>query len=205
VETRENKPVNPLNPVNPVNPVNRYRSVILFVVIAVFIGVLILLQGKDSFFNLSHRNRVTPGLQAPSFTFPGLDGRMVSLADYRGKVVFLNIWATWCPPCIEEMPSIESLYQTLKGEDFEILAVSVDAMGVKTVAPFMKKYKLNFPVLLDTDATIRNLYGTTGVPESFIIDRKGIVVKKAIGSENWARPETIRFLRNLIAKPVMKN
>jgi thiol-disulfide isomerase/thioredoxin len=125
---------------------------------------------------------------------------MVSLADYKGKVVFLNIWATWCPPCREEMPSMEKLYQELKGKDFEILAVSIDKLGAKVVAPFMKEYKLNFPAILDTEGTIQNLYGTTGVPESFIIDKKGLIEKIIIGPMDWSTPEVVRFFRELIQK-----
>jgi thiol-disulfide isomerase/thioredoxin len=126
---------------------------------------------------------------------------MVNLSDYRGKVVFLNIWATWCPPCREEMPSMEKLYRELRGESFEILAVSIDALGAKAVAPFMKEYRLSFPALLDPQGTVQQLYGTTGIPESFIIDKKGIIAEKIIGARNWATPEVIRFFRNLIQKP----
>ena len=87
--------------------------------------MVILLQGKDLFFNLSHKPRVKARVPAPNFTFPGLDDRKISLTDFKGKVVFLNIWATWCPPCREEMPSMEKLYQELKGNDFQILAVGL--------------------------------------------------------------------------------
>ena len=184
-----------------IKTVDRYKSIALVVLFAIMFGVLILLQGKDSFLNLSNQTRVKPGLPAPNFTFPGLDGKMVSLTDYKDKVVFLNIWATWCPPCREEMPSMEKLYKELKGEDFEILAVSIDALGAKAVAPFMKEYKLSFPALLNPEGTIQRLYGTTGIPESFIINKEGIVEQKIIGPRDWATPEAIRFFRNLIKKP----
>jgi len=118
---------------------------------------------------------------------------MVSLSDYKGKVVFLNIWATWCPPCREEMPSMEKLYQKLKGEDFEILAVSIDVLGARAVAPFMKEYKLSFPALLDPEGTVQRLYGTTAIPESFIIAKDGVIVSKVTGAKDWASPDTIRF------------
>ena len=109
----------------------------LIVLIVVGVGIIVLLQTKDSSFNLSRKPRLEKGVPAPNFTLPGLDGKMVSLADYKGKVVLLNIWATWCPPCVEEMPSMEKLYQELKGEGFEILAVSIDVLGAKAVIPFM--------------------------------------------------------------------
>lgn len=162
-------------------------------------GLLILfsLEQNNSYLKFSP---LKTGLPAPDFTFPGLDGKMVSLSDYRGNVVLVNIWATWCPPCVDEMPSMERLYQELKGENFEILAVSIDSLGTKAVAPFMKKYNLSFPALMDPDGTIKNLYQTTGVPESFIINKQGILIQKVIGPRDWARPEIIGFFRDLLQK-----
>ena len=164
------------------------------------VGIIVLLQTKDSSFNLSGKPRLGKGVPALNFTFPGLDGKKVSLADYKGKVVLLNIWATWCAPCVAEMPSMEKLYQELKGKDFEILAVSIDASGAKDVLPFMKKYKLSFPALTDTRGAIKELYQTTGVPESIIIDKDGIIVEKVIGPRDWATPGAIRYFRNLIQR-----
>lgn len=178
----------------------RRKHITLFVFIIIAVAVVILLQGKDSFFT-SYKPRVKVGLPAPNFTFPGLDGKKVSLTDFKGKVVFVNIWATWCPPCREEMPSMEKLYQELKGKDFEILAVSIDTLGASVVAPFMKEYKLSFPALLDPEGTIKNLYGTTGVPESFIIGKNGIIEQIVIGPMDWSTPEVLRFFRNLTQRP----
>ena len=178
-----------------------FKSTTLFLLIVVMVGIFILLRGKDAFFNPTEQPRIEPGLPAPNFTYPGLDGKKISLTDYRGKVVLLNIWATWCPPCVEEMPSMERLYRKLQGEDFVILTVSIDTSGAKVVVPFMRKYKLTFPALIDYEGTIRELYETTGVPESFIIDKKGILVKKIIGPLDWASPEVYRFFRNLIPMP----
>jgi len=172
--------------------------IIVFIMIAV--PIVVFLLWYVSFINRSHRVLVLVGDTAPNFTFPGLDGKMVSLTDYRGKVVFLNIWATWCPPCRKEMPSMEKLYQQLKGEDFEILAVSVDTAGATAVGPFMKELHLSFPALLDTRGTVQNLYGTTGLPESFIIGRKGIIEKIVIGPTEWSTPEMVRFFRDLLRK-----
>jgi peroxiredoxin len=180
---------------------SRLKPVILFILITGVLGIFILLQGKNMFFNTPKPSRVKIGIPAPNFTLPELDGNTVSLTDYRGKVVLLNIWATWCPPCVEEMPSMESLYTSLRGKDFEILAVSIDTTGAKAVAPFMRKHQLSFPVLVDPKGTIKFLYGTTGVPESFIIDKKGIINQIIIGPKNWAAPEVVRFFRNLIQKP----
>ena len=176
------------------------QSIAFILLIIVVLGLIILSQGKNSLFDPAGRTRLKMGQPAPNFTLPNLDNKMISLADYKGKVVLLNIWATWCPPCVEEMPSMEKLYQTFKGQDFEILAVSIDVTGAKDVAPFMKKYKLNFPALLDPKGSIKVLYQTTGVPESFIIDKQGILVEKVIGARDWANPKFISFFQNLIVK-----
>ena len=181
---------------------NRMKLITIFLLIVIMAGVFFLLQMKGSSFDQDKKPVVKPGLPAPNFTLPGLDGKMVSLTDYKGKVVFLNIWATWCLPCREEMPSMEKLYNELKGEEFEILAVSIDALGAKVVAPFMKEHRLSFPALLDPEGTIRRLYWTTGIPESYIIDKSGIIVKKIIGARDWTSPESVRFFRDLIQRPL---
>jgi peroxiredoxin len=178
-----------------------YRAVILVFLVVAALVILFVLNREKSLFAPFSFNPLKAGQPAPDFTFPGLDGKMVSLSDYKGKVVLVNIWATWCPPCVDEMPSMEKLYRELKDENFEILAVSIDALGKKAVAPFMKKYNLSFPALMDPDGTIKDLYQTTGVPESFIINKDGILVEKIIGSRNWADPAVVRYLRDLISQP----
>lgn len=176
------------------------KNITLIFLLIVGIGIVILLQIKDDSMNQTGQARLGKGATAPDFTLPGLDGKMVRLADQKGKVVFLNIWATWCPPCVDEMPSMERLYQQLKGEDFEILAVSVDKQGAEAVLPFMKKHNLNFTALIDAKGSLQNKYRTTGVPETFIIDRNGIIVEKVIGPRDWAAPDAIGFFQNLIQK-----
>ncbi|MBT8373411.1 MAG: TlpA family protein disulfide reductase [Deltaproteobacteria bacterium] len=175
-------------------------KILLIFLFIVGAGIIVLLQTKDSYLNISGKPRLAKGVPAPDFTLPDIIGKMVSLTDYKGKVVFLNIWATWCPPCVEEMPSMEKLQQELKDENFKILAVSVDVSGAKAVIPFVKKHKLSFSILTDTKGAIKSLYQTTRVPESFIIDKNGIIVEKIIGPRDWAASGAIRFFRNLIQK-----
>jgi peroxiredoxin len=172
---------------------------ILFVLITSVVLIVFLREEKDS--TLKTVRPIQPGVEAPLFTYPDLNGKEVSLADHRGKVVVVNVWATWCPPCRQEMPSMQKLYEKFKGENFEILAVSIDSEGSEAVTPFMRKMNLTFPALLDPGETIRSLYGITGVPESFIIDKKGIVLEKIIGPINWATPEVFLFFKDLINKP----
>ena len=172
---------------------------LIFLLIVAF-GIVVLLQTKDDSMNLTGQARLGRGAQAPDFNLPGLDGKMVRLADQRGKVVFLNIWATWCPPCVDEMPSMEKLHQQLKDEDFEILAVSIDKQGAEAVLPFMKKHNLSFTALIDAEGSLKYEYQTTGVPETFIIDRNGVIVEKVIGPRDWAAPDVIGYFRKLIQK-----
>ncbi len=181
-------------------PINLTAAFIVFLMITTLLVVWSLKQ-NNPFFQSANQAPVRVGLPAPDFTYSGLDGKKVSLSDYRGKVVFINIWATWCTPCVEEMPSMQKLYQKLKGENFEILAVSIDSKGAKVVAPFMKKYQLTFPALIDYMSTIKRIYKTTGVPESYIIDKDGILAKKVIGPLDWSQPDVLRLFRDMIQKP----
>ena len=180
---------------------NYPMAVFIFVAVTVLV-VILSLKLNDSSFKFSNQVAIKDNLPAPDFTFPGLDGEMIRLSDYKGKVVLVNIWATWCPPCVDEMPSMEKLYQKFKGENFEILAVSIDEPGLKAVAPFMKKSNLTFPALIDSEGTIKAVYGITGVPESFIIDKQGILIKKIVGPVDWAAPNVFQFFNELIQKPL---
>jgi len=144
---------------------------------------------------------VAIGQPAPDFTLPNLNGKLVSLHDNKGKIIFLNFWATWCVPCRKEMPSMEKLYQALKGEPFEILAVSIDSYGADVVAPFMADYQLSFPALLDTDGTVRRRYNVNNIPQTFIIDKEGVIVSKFIGSHDWSDEKEIQHFRDLVQRP----
>ncbi len=181
---------------------DRYKSIILVAVIAAAFGIYMLFQLKGPSHNPYKQPIVVASRPAPDFTLSRLNDEMTRLSDYRGKVVFLNIWATWCAPCREEMPAMEKLYQELKEEAFEILAVSIDVSGAKAVAPFMQEYKLSFPALLDPKGIVKRLYSLTGIPETYIIDKNGIIVSKIIGPRDWAGPEAIRFFRSLAQKPI---
>lgn len=177
---------------------NARTSIFLIALIVLGAVILFWLQVKDDVsVNPTGQARLGKGLPAPDFSLPALDGQRIRLSDYRGKVVLLNIWATWCLPCVEEMPSMERLHQTMSEEDFKILAVSIDASGAEAVRAFMKHHGLSFTALSDPQNTIRSLYQITGVPESFIIDRNGVIVEKVIGPRDWAAADTVGFLREL--------
>lgn len=139
------------------------------------------------------------GQLAPGFSVSRLDGQEVKLADYKGKVVFLNFWATWCAPCKEEMPSMERLYQKMKGKPFEILAVSVDQGDSQPlIQEFLKTTPVSFPIFRDPEQGIsKKQYRTTGVPESFIIGKDGKLVKRVIGGYEWDQPQIIEYFEKL--------
>ncbi|MFN8640600.1 MAG: TlpA disulfide reductase family protein [Candidatus Binatia bacterium] len=134
---------------------------------------------------------------AADFTLQALDGTPMRLSDLRGKIVFLNLWATWCPPCRAEMPSMEALYQRLKGRDFAMLAVAQDT-NPADVRAFIQDLHVTFPVLLDSDNHLPGRYGVTGFPETFVIDRNGQVIKHVIGPEEWDDPQIVAYFEDLL-------
>jgi peroxiredoxin len=141
------------------------------------------------------------GYAAPDFTLPDLQGNSYRLSDFRGRVVFLNLWATWCPPCRMEMPSMEALYKRLGQRDFVMLAVAEDEGGAAAVRPFVREVGLTFPVLIDAGGTLSPRYGATGYPETFIIDRNGQVVNHTIGPAEWDSEEMVAYFEKLLAAP----
>jgi len=144
-------------------------------------------------------NLIEVGSRAPQFHAVHLPtGRAVTIDDYRGKVVLLNIWATWCPPCRVEMPSMERLHRKLANTDFRLVAVSVDEEDSTVVNKFVRDFGLTFEILHNQDGTIRRIYQTTGVPESFVIDRDGAIVKKIIGAADWDAPVNETLIRRLL-------
>ena len=150
---------------------------------------------------------IVPGVQAPAFEVPDLAGQEVALEDHRGDVVLLNIWATWCAPCREEMPSMQRLYDEFEGTDFEILAVSVDAPVGQIggdgrpggdVEGFVEEMGLTFPILHDRTQQIQYTYQTTGLPESFLLDRDGVVIKRIAGGTAWDADQHKDLIRRLL-------
>ena len=166
------------------------------VLLLVFVYGRLTREGTDS-------SDTAPRIGKPiaDFILPDLQGRAVQLAALRGKVVFVNVWATWCPPCVEEMPTIQQLYERLHSRGLEILAVSLDALGAQVVVPFVQSRRLSFPTLLDPKNLVQRLYRTVGVPESFIVDKRGILVDKVVGQRDWAHPQQLAQFERLLAMP----
>jgi len=137
------------------------------------------------------------GKPAPDFTLQTLDGKTLRLGDLKGKVVFVNLWATWCPPCREEMPSMVRLYNFMRTRGVEILAVSEDN-DREALRAFVEKYRVTFPVLPDENKRIYNLYRATGVPETHLIDRSGVLRSSTIGPFDWTSPDVVRTVEALL-------
>jgi thiol-disulfide isomerase/thioredoxin len=137
------------------------------------------------------------GTEIVDFELQDLSGATHRLSDFRGKVVFLNFWATWCGPCRFEMPSMEKLYQRLKEEGLEIVAVNLQE-DRSSVEQFVDEYGLSFPVLLDTTGRIGATYGARSIPTTYIVDREGLVIAGTIGTREWDTEDYIRFFEKLL-------
>jgi peroxiredoxin len=170
------------------------------------LGIVLALLGAIGAGAYVMRDELFPievGSRAPSFAARTVDGRneIRTLADYRGRVVVLNIWATWCLPCIREMPTIERLHQTFPYSDLRVVAVSVDDLvGADSVRKYADGLGVTFDVLLDSTHTIDRIYQVTGYPETFVIAKDGTIRKKWIGEADWASPANVALIRELLAQ-----
>jgi cytochrome c biogenesis protein CcmG/thiol:disulfide interchange protein DsbE len=142
---------------------------------------------------------LTVGKIAPEFELPDLVDKSVRLSDFRGKVVFLNFWATWCKPCREEMPSMEILYKNFERDGLVVLAISIDRVTTKKdIPPFVKSLNLTFPILIDSWGQTDKRYKLMGVPETYIIDQQGVLREKVIGPRDWTILDNLQTLTGLL-------
>ena len=168
------------------------------IVVLVLVGASVYLVSSNSSRPASEWvNSVAVGDIAPDFQLEDTEGNQVSLQALRGKVVLVNLWATWCPPCIEEMPSMERLNEVMAGDDFVMLAINTEENGRNIVPAFLQKTPYTFPILYDDKGVVQKLYGVFKFPESFVIRKDGIVAEKIIGPLDWSSIETITYLKNL--------
>ena len=135
---------------------------------------------------------------AKDFTLKDLSGNDVTLSEKKGKIVVLNFWATWCPPCREEMPSMEKLHKKYYGKDFEIIAVAMDPKGKKIVKPYIDENGYTFTILLDDKGAISDMYRAYAVPMTFILARDGRVIEKIMGAADWFSEESQAYIEELI-------
>ncbi len=175
-------------------PAARNRTLVTIVAVAILLlafGVVWLQSSKYE--------PLTVGKVAPDFALPDLQDRTIRLSDFRGKVVFLNFWATWCQPCKEEMPSMEVLYKTFERDGLVVLAVSIDRVTTKqNIPPFVNSMNLTFPVLVDSWGQTDKRYKLMGVPETYIIDQEGVLREKVIGPRDWTRLDNLQEVARLL-------
>jgi peroxiredoxin len=138
------------------------------------------------------------GYLAPRFTLRNLKGNLEGLDDHSGKVIVVNFWATWCVPCVKEMPSFEALYRRYRSKGLTLLAISLDKDGSSKVQEFVDKYKLSFPVLMDTDGIAEKLYPSFTIPFTYVIDKQGRVAARVDGAKDWGASETFKAVEYLL-------
>ena len=175
---------------------NMKKSTIVFAVLTVIAVNVNAANASDTLLNLGISVAKSP-LDTIEFQLEDLQGTTKSLSSYRGKVVFLNFWATWCGPCRSEMPSMQRLYDVLKDEGFEIVAVNLQE-SAHQVKRFLDEEKLTFPVLLDKDGYTGSVYGARSIPTTYLIDREGKIFARAIGAREWDSPEIMSVFRDIL-------
>jgi peroxiredoxin len=154
--------------------------------------------GLDTLYTALGMRRPVEPSAAPDFTLLSLGGQPTRLREFRGKLVLLNFWATWCAPCLHEMPSMERLYQTFKQTEFALLAVSMDRQGEGVARPFVENLKLTFPVLLDSTLEVSRQYSVRGLPTSYLIDPDGLLIGVVVGARDWHRTEAKALIAALL-------
>ena len=138
---------------------------------------------------------------AKEFTLKDVTNKKVNLKDYRGKVVMLNFWATWCAPCREEMPSMEKLYKQFKEKGFVIIAVA-SGEDINSVNKFMKQYNLTFPTLIDSDYKVSDNYKVWALPTTYFINPRGQIIGKAQGGRDWDTKQANQYITSLLQPPL---
>lgn len=138
------------------------------------------------------------GRKAEEFTLKDPQGATVPLSSFRGRVVLLNFWATWCPPCREEMPSLNRLHRKFRDQGFVVVAVATDRRS-SDVKEYLAKHPVDFQVLIDTEMKTSRLYKVFSLPTSFLIDRNGVILKRYLGEEEWDAPDITAEVRKALS------
>lgn len=154
-------------------------------------------QSKINYKTIPNLEPMKDNASTPDFSLATADGKKISLKDFRGKIVFLNFWASWCDPCREEMPAMERLYEEFKDKNFVILAVNVkdrkqDALN------FIKQLKITYPVAIDPEGQVGMLYGAWGLPTTYLIGPKGEGLARAWGPAEWYGPAARKLIKDLV-------
>lgn len=185
--------------------VQAMKNRLILRVILVAFTVFLLVVGRAPVWSQSKVNyKAVPILQpmkdvapTPDFSLSTPDGQKISLKDFRGKVVLLNFWASWCVPCREEMPAMEKLYQEYKQKNFVVLAVAVKDRKQDAV-DFVKELKLTYPIALDPSAQVGNVYGAWGLPATYLIGPKGEGLARGWGPADWYNQPARKLIQDLV-------
>lgn len=166
----------------------KHKSIILIIVIAVAAAAIFLSPGQKSY-----KTIIAVGSPAPEFELKDSTGRLWKLSDLKGKVVFINFWATWCTTCKAEAPQKTALFNTMQGKPFQMLGV-LYRDGAENLPGYSMRIPVSAPTLIDPGNSMAKLYGITGVPESFILDKEGILRERLIGPQEWSGPEKMALI-----------
>lgn len=179
----------------------RRRDVRQLTMLMATVGVLLVGKAAAATEHLFEAMGMTTvsGKTAADFTLPSIDGQHVSLQQYRGKVVFLNFWATWCIPCREEMPALEQLHQKYQSEGLAVLGID-HKESAEQVKTFFQKHALSFLSLLDQQGAVFRDYLVAGMPTTYLIGRDGQLLARGIGGRDWTRAEAQELIRTLLKK-----
>lgn len=140
------------------------------------------------------------GKKAPDFTLKDINNRPFNLSSLRGKVVILNFWATWCPPCRAEMPLLNNLYREFRNKGLEVVAISTDR-SYTVIKDYMSKNPIDITILIDTDNKVSRQFKVFSIPTTFLIDRNGIIIERYLGEENWTSPEIKKKIKETLGIP----
>ena len=178
------------------------RHYLLYLLLTILVAVVIyrVQTPVDSQVKIKPQVGLEVGMQAPDFTLRNLNGNLEGLSEFKDQVVVLNFWATWCAPCLEEMPAFETLYRRYRSQGLTVIAVSLDKGDTSKVAKFVDEHSLTFPVLLDLDGIAERIYPSFTIPFTYVIDKKGRIAARVDGAKNWSSNETFAALDILIKR-----
>jgi len=172
----------------------KQKSVILVAIFILAIALVIFSVKREE----TPKTKAVVGLKAPGFLLSDPSGKTYTLSELKGSVIFVNFWATWCPPCVEEMPSIQNLYNGFKdNKEFRMVTILYKDDYQKAIA-FMKQNNYTLPILIDSDGKSAKAYGVTGVPETYIVDKQGVLREKVIGPADWSSVQADSLISNLL-------
>jgi DsbE subfamily thiol:disulfide oxidoreductase len=172
----------------------KLKSIVLIAIFIFAIALILFSVKRDE----TPKTKAVVGLNAPGFLLNDPSGKTYTLSELKGSVVFINFWATWCPPCIEEMPSIQNLYRGFKdNKEFRMVTILYKDDYEKAMA-YLKQNNYEVPVLIDREGTTAKAYGVTGVPETYIVDKQGVLREKVIGPADWNSSQADSLISNLL-------